>query len=162
MKLREILRDAQSGQIVTLDVAVSVANLGSLGGPGLAARGLTITDGDTKWKLWVSSTFPVSPQDGLKLDGPFKIIKVLGMRQIYPSFETGAVVRNTTKGIIHPPPSSPSTGAPRAEPQVAAPVVPQIVIKETIREIVKVPCRFCGALNVNTDVRCFSCGALTK
>ena len=33
------------------------------------------------------------------------------------------------------------------------------VIKETIREVVKVPCGYCGTLNVITGLRCDSCGA---
>ena len=35
----------------------------------------------------------------------------------------------------------------------------QVIIKETVREIVKVPCRHCGSLIVVTDPRCSSCGA---
>jgi HEAT repeat protein len=33
------------------------------------------------------------------------------------------------------------------------------VIKETIREIVKIPCKYCGTLVLNTSVKCPSCGA---
>jgi len=163
MKLREILQDVANGQTISLDVTVTVASLGSLGGPGLAARGLAITDGDSKWKLWVSATFPVSTGDSLKLEGLFMVTKVLGMRQIYPNFEKGAVVRNTRTGAVDPPPKPtvPHVPAPTLQRQDAFPVA-QVYVKETIREIVKVPCRYCGFLNVNTDPRCSSCGAPTK
>lgn len=33
------------------------------------------------------------------------------------------------------------------------------VVKETIREIVKIPCKYCGTLILNTSVKCPSCGA---
>jgi hypothetical protein len=35
----------------------------------------------------------------------------------------------------------------------------EVYIKEINREIVKVPCRYCGSLNVMTDKKCSSCGA---
>lgn len=36
---------------------------------------------------------------------------------------------------------------------------PEVIIKETVREIVKVPCHYCGALNESTTSRCITCGA---
>jgi hypothetical protein len=33
------------------------------------------------------------------------------------------------------------------------------VVKETIREIVKIPCKYCGTLILNTSVKCSNCGA---
>lgn len=33
------------------------------------------------------------------------------------------------------------------------------VVKETIKEIVKVPCSYCRTLNLVTDAKCSSCGA---
>ncbi len=67
----------------------------------------------------------------------------------------------------------------RAEPMVVPDVVvvynppraaavqppnPQVVkeTREVIREIVKVPCRYCGTLNESTAPRCMSCGATTR
>jgi hypothetical protein len=48
--------------------------------------------------------------------------------------------------------------AARAPPPSASP--PTVVHeKETIREVVKVPCRYCGQLNLMTDKKCSSCGA---
>jgi len=34
-----------------------------------------------------------------------------------------------------------------------------VVIKETIKEIVKVPCRYCGVLNGQMNSKCESCDA---
>jgi rubrerythrin len=44
---------------------------------------------------------------------------------------------------------------PAAAPAVAPPMVVQQVI---LREIVKIPCRFCGSLIENTQTRCPFCG----
>lgn len=33
------------------------------------------------------------------------------------------------------------------------------VVKETVHEVVKIPCRYCGVLNLNTNTHCSSCGA---
>lgn len=45
-----------------------------------------------------------------------------------------------------------------AEPTQSGPLG-GVVIKETVKEIVKIPCRYCGNLVVNTDSKCPSCGA---
>ena len=37
-----------------------------------------------------------------------------------------------------------------------------IVIKETVKEIVKIPCRYCGVLNDQLNSKCASCGAALK
>jgi len=34
-----------------------------------------------------------------------------------------------------------------------------VVVKETVREIVKIPCRYCGVLNDQLNSKCESCGA---
>jgi hypothetical protein len=34
----------------------------------------------------------------------------------------------------------------------------EVIIKETVREIVKIPCSFCGTLNEITEKRCSGCG----
>jgi hypothetical protein len=47
-----------------------------------------------------------------------------------------------------PPPSPPPSTQP-----------PVVVTHEVIKEIVKVPCRYCGQLNLITDTKCASCGA---
>ncbi len=36
---------------------------------------------------------------------------------------------------------------------------PQIIERVIIREIVKIPCPYCGSLNENTQARCGQCGA---
>jgi hypothetical protein len=35
----------------------------------------------------------------------------------------------------------------------------EVYVKEITKEIVKVPCKFCGCLNPMTDKKCSSCGA---
>lgn len=54
------------------------------------------------------------------------------------------------------PPKTPPAGVASSENPSAA---PQIVERVIIREIVKIPCRYCGALNENTQSRCGGCGA---
>jgi hypothetical protein len=44
-------------------------------------------------------------------------------------------------------------------PPPPVPPPPFVVHRETVREIVKIPCRYCGALVEVTSPRCFSCGA---
>jgi hypothetical protein len=34
-----------------------------------------------------------------------------------------------------------------------------VVIKETVKEVVKIPCRYCGVLNDQLNSKCESCGA---
>ena len=161
--LRQLYQGTANGQVVPLNVTVSVSGLGSLGGPGMAARGLIITDGESSCKLWVNATFAVSVRDELRLQGPFQLNKVLGMRHIYPNFERGALIRNVTKGAVDPPAKLVAAPAAPVRPAVAsAPPSPQIIVKETIKEIVKIPCRYCSFLNLNTDSRCGSCGAPTR
>lgn len=163
MGLKDVFRGASNQMEVTLDLVVRVANIGSLGGPGLAARGLTITDGSANCTLWIRAPFGVSAGDSLRLQGTFLVGKVLGMRQLYQLSEKGAIVWNTTKGTRDPPVPQATPVPPTPPPPAPARVEPtQVIVKETIREIVKVPCRYCGFLNVNTESRCGSCGAPTK
>jgi hypothetical protein len=51
-----------------------------------------------------------------------------------------------------------TVGAPAAPPPENA---PQVVYKEreVIREVVKIPCRFCGTLNDQLSMKCAGCGA---
>ncbi len=46
-----------------------------------------------------------------------------------------------------------------ARPATLASPVPTTIVKETIREVVKVPCRYCQQLNLMNSAKCFSCGA---
>ena len=41
----------------------------------------------------------------------------------------------------------------------ASQIQPVQFVKETVREVVKIPCRYCGSLNLMTDAKCPSCGA---
>ncbi len=50
-----------------------------------------------------------------------------------------------------------SISARRTAPGVA-PNIPVIREKEIIREVVKIPCRYCGRLNLMTDKKCSGCG----
>jgi len=34
-----------------------------------------------------------------------------------------------------------------------------VIVKETVREIVKIPCRYCGTFSPVTEQKCSSCGA---
>jgi hypothetical protein len=53
-----------------------------------------------------------------------------------------------------------SMGGP-GQPYPYPPIAPvqQTYVKETIREVVKVPCKYCGHLNETTWQNCPSCGA---
>jgi hypothetical protein len=46
-----------------------------------------------------------------------------------------------------------------AKPPPPPQVVREIHEKETIREVVKVPCRYCHTLNLMNSAKCLSCGA---
>jgi len=53
------------------------------------------------------------------------------------------------------------TKAPAAQPtQTSSQRV--VVIKETVKEIVKIPCRYCGTLVLITDSNCAKCGAVLR
>lgn len=53
----------------------------------------------------------------------------------------------------------PETVSVPLEPPTPAPAQPQIIqVKETVREIVKVRCDYCGSLNLETDDKCKYCG----
>ncbi|MEM0344019.1 MAG: hypothetical protein QXU73_07235 [Thermoplasmata archaeon] len=53
----------------------------------------------------------------------------------------------------------PETVSVPLEPPTPAPAQPQIIqVKETVREIVKVRCDYCGSLNLETDEKCKYCG----
>ncbi len=56
---------------------------------------------------------------------------------------------------ISPKKTDPSDTASPDFPAAA----PQIVERVIIREIVKIPCKYCGMLNENTHSRCGQCGA---
>jgi len=54
------------------------------------------------------------------------------------------------------PPKTGTAGAASCEFPAAA---PQIIERVIIREIVKIPCQYCGSLNESTQSRCGRCGA---
>lgn len=52
------------------------------------------------------------------------------------------------------------SGAGRQTSQQAQPKPTRdVYVKEVLREVVKVPCKYCGALNEVTEKKCCSCGA---
>jgi len=55
--------------------------------------------------------------------------------------------------------SPPKTGAADAASCDLPAAAPQIIERVIIREIVKIPCQYCGSLNENTQARCGRCGA---
>ena len=63
---------------------------------------------------------------------------------------TLTAARQSRLAELHPPPSPP--------PPAPSPVVQ----REVVREIVKVPCRFCGTLIEVTAAKCASCGAALR
>lgn len=59
-----------------------------------------------------------------------------------------------------PPQVEGTLPAPAGSRFATPPPPPQVIYRETI--VVKVPCKHCGYLNLNTDSRCSSCGAPTR
>lgn len=104
----------------------------------LARRGtaLMVRKGPTLLKLDVGTLKAVFVQDGFASG---RAIMASAEQEINRGFRTGGAAAPSS-----PPPPGPA---------------PQVVVKETIREIVKVPCPYCGTLRVVTDPKCGSCGA---
>lgn len=58
--------------------------------------------------------------------------------------------------------TAPQVPLPGQVPGLNAQGAPQVIIKETIREIVKMPCKYCGTLIEITSTKCTNCGAPLK
>lgn len=90
------------------------------------------------------------------LAGSVKADQVLGFRDVVRQAREIRLER--LRGAVAPPaPPAPSPAWIPPPPPGGAPSITHE--REVVREIVKVPCRFCGQLVAVTDVRCVGCGA---
>jgi len=81
----------------------------------------------------------------------------IGARPTFKSIDSS--VAWTIKGVVAID-GRPDVVSPTVEIQVTAPSAsPIIKEKEIIREVVMIPCKYCGALMPQTDTACPHCGA---
>jgi len=103
-----------------------------------------------------SITGPIHITAGVK-DFPVNINIPATARPTYQSIDRK--VTWTIKGVVGID-GRPDVTSRMAEIQVAPPSVsPVIKEKEIIREVVMIPCKYCGALMPQTDTSCPRCGA---
>ena len=82
------------------------------------------------------------------LAGTKILIKDFNAKTVAVTIEQAKAVRVQALQAARPPPApAPAT------------VIREVHEKETIREIVKVPCRYCHQLNLMNSAKCLSCGA---
>jgi hypothetical protein len=86
---------------------------------------------------------------------PVKINIPAGARPTFKSIDSK--VTWTVKGVIAVD-GRPDVTSPTVEIQVTQPSASP-TIKEVIREVVMIPCKYCGTLMPQTDVTCPQCGA---
>lgn len=88
---------------------------------------------------------------------PCKVSIPAGGRPTFKSIDSN--VTWTIKGVISID-GRPDVTSPTTEIQVTSPSASPIVReKEILREIVMIPCKFCGALMPQTETACSNCGA---
>jgi len=63
---------------------------------------------------------------------------------------------------ISPVNTTPASGASLAGDTASAAAEPKVIERIIIREIVKIPCPYCGELNENTQSNCSRCGAAVR
>ncbi len=91
---------------------------------------------------------------------PIKFNIPAGTRPTYQGFDRR--VTWTIKGVVAVD-GRPDVTSHTAEIQVVPPpptvVTGQPVVKEVVREIVRIPCRYCGTLFDQVEIACPNCGA---
>lgn len=63
---------------------------------------------------------------------------------------------------LSPVNTTPASGASLAGDPGSAAAEPKVIERIIIREIVKIPCPYCGELNENTQSNCGKCGAAVR
>jgi hypothetical protein len=100
---------------------------------------------------------PIHITKGFSQTFPCKINIPAGARPTFKSIDSK--VTWTIKGVIAVD-GRPDVPSPTMEIQVTQPsATPAIKEKEIIREVVMIPCKYCGALMPQTDTTCPNCGA---
>jgi hypothetical protein len=100
---------------------------------------------------------PMHITKGFQQTFPCKINIPAGGRPTYKSIDSK--ITWTVKGVIAVK-GRPDITSPMVEVQVTQPsAAPVIKEKEVIREVVMIPCKYCGALMPQTDTACPNCGA---
>ncbi|MEM0506754.1 MAG: hypothetical protein QXT92_07805 [Nitrososphaerota archaeon] len=103
----------------------------------------------------VSLSGPIRISKGFSEKFPFSILIPITLKPTSKSMDRN--VSWTIKGVVAVK-GRPDAVSPTLEIQVAQPTAPPIV-KEIIREVVMVPCKYCGTLFPQTDTVCPNCGA---
>jgi hypothetical protein len=92
---------------------------------------------------------------------PLKINIPAGGRPTYQGVDRR--VTWTLKGVVavdgRPDATSRTTEIQVVQPTVQPVITGQSVVKEVIREVVKIPCKYCGTLFDQLDTACPNCGA---
>jgi hypothetical protein len=100
---------------------------------------------------------PIHITKGFSQTFPCKINIPAGARPTFKSIDS--TVTWTVKGAIAVQ-GRPDVTGPIVEIQVTQPsAAPVIKEKEVIREVVMIPCKYCGALMPQTETACPNCGA---
>jgi len=109
-------------------------------------------------RLQISGSMPVI--FGLNLDFPFTFKLPLIGRETYHSVDQ--TVRWSINAIMRVKNRKGISSEGSSEILVAKPVVSNTVTKEVVREVVLIPCAYCGGLMPQTSVFCPNCGARRK
>lgn len=116
-----------------------------------------ITESATLYSAKPIVSGPLHITKNLKQTFPFSINLPIGGRPTYKSIDSK--VTWYIKGVVAVD-GRPDATSPTMEIQVAQPsATPIIKEKEIIREVVMVPCKYCGTLMPQTSIECPHCGA---
>jgi hypothetical protein len=111
----------------------------------------------TLWSAKPQMSGPVHLASGFSQKYPVNINIPAGGRQTYHSVDQN--VAWSLKGVIAIE-GRPDVTSTTVEIQVAQPSAsPVIKEKEILREVVMIPCKYCGTLMVQTETLCPKCGA---
>jgi len=111
----------------------------------------------TLWSARPQMSGPVHLASGFSQKYPVNINIPAGGRQTYHSVDQN--VAWSLKGVIAiegRPDVTSSTVEIQVAPPSASPVIKE---KEILREVVMIPCKYCGTLMVQTETLCPKCGA---
>ncbi len=114
------------------------------------------SESETLYSARPTVTGPLHLTKGFSQTYPFSIYLPAGLRPTFKSLDSK--ITWTFKAAIAIE-GRPDVTSQTVEIQVIQPTTPQVKEKEIIREVVMIPCKYCGALMPQTDTTCPRCGA---
>lgn len=115
-----------------------------------------VSESATLYSAKPGVTGPLHLTRGFSQTFPFGMNLPAGLRPTFKSLDSK--VTWSLKAVIAVE-GRPDVTSETAEIQVTQPTAPPVKEKEVIREVVMIPCKYCGALMLQTDTTCPRCGA---